>query len=429
MPPDAEPGPQPGAPSDIADPGLAEAGRARIGWAQRGMPVLRLIAERYTGEQPFAGLTVAACLHVTAETAGLVGALRAGGARVFLAASNPLSTQDDVAAALADAGTFVFARAGVDATSYAEHIHRALDPGPDLVIDDGGDLVDTLAGRPELAGNVRGGCESTSTGVLRLRRMAAAGALAFPMVAADATTTKRMFDSTAGTGQSVLDGVLRATNILLAGRAVVVAGFGPCGQGIAARAQGLGAQVIVTEVDPVRALDAVLRGYRVLPMREAAAAGEVIITATGSRDVVAAEHLAVLRDGAILANAGHFDAEVDVPALAEAAVKVTRDVRPHADEYTLPDGRRVVLLAEGRVVNLVAAEGNPPQVMDVSFAGQALVLRWLARDHQSLAAGVHDVPRAIDEEIARLTLEATGARIDTLTDAQRDYLNSWRAAP
>jgi adenosylhomocysteinase len=425
MAPDAQPGP----PSDIADPGLAEAGRARIGWAQRGMPVLRLITERYAGEQPFAGLTVAACLHVTAETAGLVGALRAGGARVFLAASNPLSTQDDVAAALADAGTFVFARAGVDAITYAAHIHRVLDPGPDLVVDDGGDLVDTLAGRPDLVANVRGGCESTSTGVLRLRRMAAAGALAFPMVAADATTTKRMFDSTAGTGQSVLDGVLRATNILLAGRAVVVAGFGPCGQGIAARAHGLGAQVIVTEVDPVRALDAVLRGYRVLPMREAAGVGEVIITATGSRDVVAAEHLAVLRDGAILANAGHFDAEIDVPALDGAAVKVTRDVRPHADEYTLPDGRRVVLLAEGRVVNLVAAEGNPPQVMDVSFAGQALVLRWLARDHESLGAGVHDVPRAIDEEIAGLTLESSGARIDTLTDAQRDYLNSWRAAP
>ena len=425
MAPDAQPGP----PSDIADPGLAEAGRARIGWARRGMPVLRLITERYAGEQPFAGLTVAACLHVTAETAGLVGALRAGGARVFLAASNPLSTQDDVAAALADAGTFVFARAGVDAISYAAHIHRVLDPGPDLVVDDGGDLVDTLAGRPDLVANVRGGCESTSTGVLRLRRMAAAGALAFPMVAADATTTKRMFDSTAGTGQSVLDGVLRATNILLAGRAVVVAGFGPCGQGIAARAHGLGAQVIVTEVDPVRALDAVLRGYRVLPMREAAGVGEVIITATGSRDVVAAEHLAVLRDGAILANAGHFDAEIDVPALDGTAVKVTRDVRPHADEYTLPDGRRVVLLAEGRVVNLVAAEGNPPQVMDVSFAGQALVLRWLARDHESLRAGVHDVPRAIDEEIAGLTLESSGARIDTLTDAQRDYLNSWRAAP
>ena len=335
-----------------------------------------------------------------------------------------------MAAALADAGTCVFARAGVDAVTYGEHIHRALDSCPDLVVDDGGDLVDTLSGqRPELVPGVRGGCESTSTGVLRLRRMAAAGALAFPMVATDATTTKRMFDNTAGTGQSVLDAVLRATNVLLAGRTVVVAGFGPCGQGIAGRASGLGAQVIVTEVDPVRALEAVLSGYQVLPMREAAAAADVIVTVTGSRDVVAAGHLAALRDGAILANAGHFDAEIDVRALAGAAVKVTRDVRPHADEYTLDDGRRVVLLAEGRVVNLVAAEGNPPQVMDVSFAGQALVLRWLARDHAALPPGVHGVPPDIDEEIARLTLESSGARIDTLTDAQRDYLNSWRAAP
>jgi adenosylhomocysteinase len=418
------------APNDIADAGLAEAGRARIGWAQRGMPVLRLLTERFAGEQPLAGLTVGACLHVTAETAALVIALRAAGAGVSLAASNPLSTQDDVAAALAAAGTRVFARAGVDEAGYAEHIHRALDSGPDLVIDDGGDLVDTLAGqRPELVPRVRGGCESTSTGVLRLRRMAAAGALAFPMVATDTTTTKRMFDNTAGTGQSVLDAVLRATNTLLAGRTVVVAGFGPCGRGIAARASGLGAQVIVTEVDPVRALDAVLSGYRVLPMGEAAATGDVIITVTGSRDVVAAGHLPVLRDGAILANAGHFDAEIDVAALAGAAVKVTREVRPHADEYTLDDGRRVLLLAEGRVVNLVAAEGNPPQVMDVSFAGQALVLCWLAREHAGLPAGVHEVPAAIDAEIARLTLESSGARIDTLTDAQREYLNSWRSAP
>ena len=258
--------------------------------------------------------------------------------------------------------------------------------------------------------------------------MAAAGALAFPMVATDTTTTKRMFDNTAGTGQSVIDALLRATNVLLAGRTVVVAGFGPCGQGVAGRASGLGAQVIVTEVDPVRALEAVLSGYQVLPMREAAAAADVIITVTGSRDVVAAGHLAALRDGAILANAGHFDAEIDLRALAGAAVKVTRDVRPHADEYTLDGGRRVVLLAEGRVVNLVAAEGNPPQVMDVSFAGQALVLRWLARDHAALPPGVHGVPPDIDAEIARLTLESSGARIDTLTDAQRDYLNSWRAA-
>ena len=415
--------------SDITDPGLAEAGRARIEWAQRGMPVLRLLAGRFSAQRPFAGLTIAACLHVTAETAGLVNALRAGGARVFLAASNPLSTQDDVAAALAAAGgaAAVFARAGVDRLGYDEHIHRALDAGPDLVIDDGGDLVNTLhEERPDLLTAVRGGCESTATGVIRLRRMADEGALAFPMVAADATTTKRMFDNTCGTGQSVIDGVLRATNTLLAGRVVVVAGYGACGRGIAEAARGLGAQVVVTEVDPVRALEAVLAGFRVLPMADAAPAGEVFITATGSRDVIAAGHLPALRDGAILANAGHFDVEIDVRALAEAAVKVTRDVRPHTDEYLLADGRRLLLLAEGRVVNLVAAEGNPPQVMDVSFAGQALVLAWLATAAAGLPAGVHAVPAEIDEQIARLTLESSGARIDTLTPAQREYLNSWR---
>jgi len=428
-------------PSDIADESLAGAGRARIEWAQRGMPVLRLITERFAAERPFAGLSVAACLHVTAETAGLVHALRAGGASVHLAASNPLSTQDDVAAALvAEGAAAVFARAGVDAFGYGEHIHRALDcgglrevapphqhRGPDLVVDDGGDLVNTLCEqRAELVPGVLGGVESVNTGVIRLRRMAEDGALPFPMVATDATTTKQMFDNTCGTGQSVIDGILRATNTLLAGRAVVVAGFGPCGQGIAERAKGLGAQVIVTEVDPVRALAAVLGGYRVLPMAEAAAAGEVLITATGSRDVIAAGHLPVLRDGAILANAGHFDAEIDVRALADAAVKVTRGVRPQADEYTLADGRRLVLLAEGRVVNLVAGEGNPPEVMDVSFAGQALALRWLARDHDGMPAGVHAVPPEIDAEIARLTLESSGATIDTLTPSQRDYLNSWR---
>jgi adenosylhomocysteinase len=404
-----------GPPSDIADAGLAEAGRARIGWAQRGMPVLRLITETFATERPLAGLRVAACLHVTAETAGLVQALRAAGASVFLAASNPLSTQDDVAAALAaDGEVAVFARSGVDRLTYDEHIHRALDGGPDLVVDDGGDLVNTLhAQRPELLAGVRGGCESTATGVIRLRRMAEDGALAFPMVAADATTTKRMFDNTCGTGQSVIDGILRATNILLAGRVVVVAGFGDCGRGIAEAARGLGAQVAVTEVDPVRALDAVLRGFRVLPMAQAAPVGEVFITATGSRDVIAAEHLPVLRDGAILANAGHFDVEIDVRALAEAAIKLTRD------------GRRLLLLAEGRVVNLVAAEGSPPQVMDVTFASQALVLGWLARA-DSLPAGVHAVPPAIDEQIARLTLEASGTRIDALTIAQQEYLRSWR---
>ena len=413
--------------SDIADPGLAEAGRARIEWAQRGMPVLRLISERFAAGRPFAGLTVAACLHVTAETAGLVNALRAGGARVFLAASNPLSTQDDVAAALATGAAAVFARAGVDRLTYDEHIHRVIDAGPDLVVDDGGDLVNTLhAERPEQLAAVRGGCESTATGVVRLRRMADEGALAFPMVAADATTTRRMFDNTCGTGQSVIDGVLRATNTLLAGRVVVVAGYGASGRGIAEAARGLGAQVIVTEVDPVRALEAVLAGFRVLPMAEAAPAGEVFITATGSRDVITGGHLPALRDGAILANAGHFDVEIDVRALAGAAVKITRDVRPHTDEYLLADGRRLLLLAEGRVVNLVAAEGSPPQVMDVSFAGQALVLGWLANDGAGLPAGVHAVPAEIDEEVARLTLESSGAQIDALTPAQQDYLNSWR---
>jgi adenosylhomocysteinase len=417
--------------SDITDPGLAEAGRARIDWAQRGMPVLRLIAERFAAERPFAGLTIAACLHVTAETAGLVNALQAGGARVFLAASNPLSTQDDVAAALAAGGAAtVYARAGLDRLTYDEHIHRALDAGgegPDLVMDDGGDLVNTLhAERPELLAAVRGGCESTATGVIRLRRMAAEGALAFPMVAADATTTKRMFDNTCGTGQSVIDGVLRATNILLAGRVVVVAGYGASGRGVAAAARGLGAQVVVTEVDPVRALEAALAGFRVLPMADAVPSGEVFITATGSRDVIAAGHLPALRDGAILANAGHFDVEIDVRALTEAAVKVTRDVRPHTDEYLLTDGRRLLLLAEGRVVNLVAAEGNPPQVMDVAFAGQALALGWLAGDGAALPPGVHAVPSEIDEQIARLTLESVGARIDALTPAQQEYLSSWR---
>ncbi len=413
---------------DIADPGLASTGLARIGWAQRSMPVLRGIAARFAAEQPLDGLRVAACLHVTAETAVLVGALRAGGAQVFLAASNPLSTQDDIAAALQTSGAaVVFARSGADLALYGEHIERALDAGPDLVVDDGGDLMEALhTQRPDLLGKVAGGCEATPAGVIRLHRMASEGTLAFPAVAADATGTRLMLDSTHGTGQSVIDGLLRATNILLAGRTVVVAGFGWCGRGIAQRARGLGAQVIVTEVDPVRALDAVMQGYRVLPMSAAAPLGEVFITATGSRDVIGAEHFAVLRDGAILANAGHFDVEIDVRALAGLAVSVLPGVRPHADEYVLADGRRLLLLAEGRIVNLVAAEGNPASVMDVAFAGQALVLAWLARSHESLLPGVHRVPPEIDDEVARLALAATGTAIDELTPAQQEYLSSWQ---
>lgn len=417
--------------SDIADPGLAGAGKARIGWARQAMPVLARITEQFTAGQPFAGLTVAACLHVTAETAVLVQALQAGGARVLLAASNPLSTQDDIAAALAASGAaVVFARAGADPRTYHDHIHQALAPGPDLIMDDGGDLVNTLhAERADLLPGVRGGCESTSTGVLRLRRMAAESALGFPVVAADETATKRVFDNTYGTGQSTLDGIIRATNLLLAGKVVVVAGYGACGRGIAERARGLGAQVIVTEVDPVRALEAIMSGLRVMPMEQAARLGEVFITATGSRDVIGGPELAAMRDGAILANAGHFDVEIDLPALAGQAASVSYDVRPHTDEYQLADGRRLLLLAEGRVVNLVAAEGNPASVMDVSFAGQALALAWVAGqagEDAGLAAGVYPVPAAIEDQIARLALAAAGAQIDVLSPAQQDYLRSWR---
>jgi adenosylhomocysteinase len=402
------------------------------------MPVLGLIGERFAAEQPLRGLTVAACLHVTAETAVLIRTLRRGGARVLLAASNPLSTQDDTAAALGDgdgehgdgehgdpgdSGVTVFARAGVDRETYYAHIASALDAAPDLVIDDGGDLANTLhQERPDLLAKVRGGCESTSTGVIRLRRMAAAGALAFPVVAANDTRARRMADNT---GQSVIDGILRATNTLLAGKTVVVAGFGACGQGIASRIRGLGGQVIVTEIDPVRGLDAVLQGFRVLPMLAAAALGEMFVTATGSRDVIAREHMAIMRDGAMLANAGHFDVEIDVRALDRLANAIHHDVRPHTDEYVLADGRRLLLLAEGRVVNLVAAEGHPAAVMDLSFGIQALALAWLATATEPLADRVYEVPESIDAEVARLKLASLGTQIDTLTPDQRDYLASW----
>jgi adenosylhomocysteinase len=392
------------------------------------MPVLGLLREEYASQRPFAGHRVAACLHVTAETAVLVGLITAGGGVVHLAASNPLSTQDDIAAALASQpGAFVNARSGVDRTTYYAHLHRALDCGPDLVMDDGCDLVNTLhTERPELLPGVIGGCESTSTGVVRLHRMAAADSLAFPVIAADGSVTRRMFDNGYGTGQSVLDGIIRATNILLAGKTVVVAGYGSCGSAIADRAAGLGAQVIVTEVDPLRALGAMMRGYRVLPMAAAALAGDVFITATGSRDVISGQHLAVMRDGAILANAGHFDVEIDVRALADLAITVNPGIRPHADEYVLSGGARLILLAEGRVVNLIAAEGNPAEVMDLTFAAQALALIWLTSGQASLAPGVHPMPVAIDSQVARLTLASLGARIDELTAAQQEYLASRR---
>jgi adenosylhomocysteinase len=400
------------------------------------MPLLAGLMARFTGQRPFEGLAVTACLHITAETAMLVRLLRAGGATVSLAASNPLSTQDDIAAALAARhGIAVFARSGVDRQEYYRHIELALRQpphghghghGPDLVIDDGGDLVNTLHTRAvNLLPTVKGGIESTTTGVIRLRRMAAEGALAFPVVAANDTAAKRLVDNTCGTGQSAIDGILRATNTLLAGKTVVVAGFGASGLGVAERARGFGAQVIVTEVNPVRALDASLRGFRVLPMALAAPLGEVFITATGSVDVIDAGHIAAMRDGAILANAGHFDTEIDVRALAEAAIEVRQDVRPHVDAYDLDDGRTVLLLAEGRVVNLVAAEGHPPEVMDLAFGIEALALAWLAGNADKLSADVHDVPADIDAEAARLMLATMGTSIDALTPAQEAYLATW----
>ena len=394
------------------------------------MPLLTALHQRFAKDRPFDGLAVAACLHITAETAMLVRLLQAGGAAVALAASNPLSTQDDIAAALAiNHGIAVFARAGVDRKGYYRHIEAALhnNTAPDLVIDDGGDLVNTLhTTAAALLPNVKGGCESTATGVIRLRRMAAEGALAFPVIAANDTAVKRMVDNTCGTGQSAIDGILRATNTLLAGKTVVVAGFGASGRGVAEYARGFGAHVIVTEIDPVRALDASLRGFRVLPMGQAAPLGEVFVTVTGSVDVINADHLSVMRDGAILANAGHFDVEIDVRALTGLAVAVHPDVRPHVDAYELADGRTLLLLAEGRVVNLVAAEGHPPEVMDLAFGIEALALAWLAGNTDKLPAGVHEVPADIDAEAANLVLTATGTSIDALTPAQLAYRESWR---
>jgi adenosylhomocysteinase len=413
---------------EVADRGLAAAGVRRIEWADRSMPVLRAVRERFAAERPFRDLRIAACLQVTAETAGLLRALAAGGARVTLAASNPLSTQDDTAAALvAEYGIGVYARAGTDHEGYYLHLDAAADTRPDLVIDEGGDLVNVLhTGADERAAEVLAGCEGTTTGVIRLRQMEREGVLRFPVVAVNDTPTKRMLDNRYGTGQSTFDGIMRATGALLAGRTVVICGYGYCGTGLAERARGLGARVVVTEVDPVRALDAVLQGYTVLPVDRAAVTGDVFVTATGGRDALRAEHFAVMRDGAILANAGHFDVEIDVAALAGLADEVRPGVRPHVDEYVLPDGRALLLLAEGRVVNLTAAEGNPAQVMDIAFTTEALTAAWLAHRHAVLAPAVHDVPADLDREVADLELAALGVHIDTLTHPQRDYLTSWR---
>ncbi len=414
-------------PADIADPSLAPEGIRRIEWAAREMPVLRKIRERFEREQPLRGIRMACCLHVTTETANLVLTLKTGGADVRLCASNPLSTQDDVAAALVtEYGIPVFAICGEDAKTYYRHIHQALEHRPHLTMDDGADLVATIhKERRELLQSVVGGTEETTTGVIRLRAMAAEGALGYPIVAVNESATKHLFDNRYGTGQSTIDGIIRATNVLLAGKVFVVAGYGWCGRGVAMRARGMGAQVVVTEVDPVKALEAVMDGFRVMPMAEAAPIGDIFVTLTGDCNVIDRQHLEAMKDGAIVANSGHFDNEINVRALAAMAEGVRR-IREHVDEYRLADGRRIYLLGEGRLVNLAASEGHPAAVMDMSFANQALASEWIAQHHPKLERQVYSLPKELDEEIARLKLEAMGVRIDTLTEEQRRYLASWQ---
>lgn len=411
---------------DIKDLKLAEGGRRRIEWAAREMPVLGLIRERFAKEQPFKGLRISACLHVTTETANLMHTLQAGGADVVLTASNPLSTQDDVAACLVTHYEIpVFAIKGEDNVVYYKHIHAALDHKPHLTMDDGADLVSTLhKERRDLLENIIGGTEETTTGVIRLRAMAADGALAYPIIAVNDAMTKHLFDNRYGTGQSTIDGIIRATNVLLAGKNFVVAGYGWCGRGLAMRARGMGANVIVTEVDPLKALEAVMDGYRVMPMLEAAKIGDIFCTVTGDINVIDRHHLEVMKDGAILANSGHFNVEINIPALEEMAVS-KRLVRPFVEQYELKDGRSIFLLGEGRLINLAAAEGHPASVMDMSFANQALSLEYLVKHADKMERRVYSVPEEIDREIARLKLAAMGVEIDTLTPQQLAYLNSW----
>ncbi|MGH2657439.1 MAG: adenosylhomocysteinase [Actinomycetota bacterium] len=411
---------------DVKDLGLAEKGRGRIDWASREMKVLTLIKERFEKERPLAGMRVAACLHVTTETAYLLETIRAGGAEVAVCASNPLSTQDDVAAALCEQdGIDTYAIRGEDQETYYGHIRSVLDHHPHVTMDDGADLVSTLhKERPEQVGEVIGGTEETTTGVIRLRAMAEDGALGYPIVAVNDARTKHLFDNRFGTGQSTIDGILRATNLLMAGRVVVVCGYGMCGRGVASRARGLGARVVVTEVSPVIALEAAMEGFEVLPLREAVRAGEVFVTVTGDTSVIRREHIEAMKDGAVLANSGHFDVEIDTGALEALSVE-RRRIREHVDEYRMPDGRRINLLAEGRLVNLAAAEGHPASVMDMSFANQALCVEWIVKQGAGLGKAVHTVPTEIDDDVARLKLQSMGIEIDELTQEQEAYLRSW----
>jgi adenosylhomocysteinase len=413
---------------DVRDVRLARDGVNRIEWAAREMPVTKLIRERFAKEQPLKGVRIGACLHVTTETANLMLALKEGGAEVVLCASNPLSTQDEVAAALSvEYGIPTYAIKGEDNETYYKHLAAVLDAQPQLTMDDGCDLVAMLhKERKELLGTVKGGTEETTTGVIRLRGMNSAGVLRYPIIAVNEADTKHMFDNRYGTGQSTLDGIIRATNVLFAGKNVVVAGYGWCGRGFASRARGLGAQVIVTEVDPIRALEAVMDGFRVMPMAEAAEVGDIFCTVTGDVNVIDKTHLDVIKDGAIVANSGHFNDEINIKAL-ESMAEGRREIRPFVEEFTLGDGRKVFLLGEGRLINLAAAEGHPASVMDMSFANQSLSVEHLVLNDGKIAVGVHDVPKEIDREVARLKLTAMGIGIDTLTAEQEAYLSSWES--
>jgi adenosylhomocysteinase len=411
---------------DVRDINLAEGGRRRIEWAENEMPVLRQIRERFAKERPLKGAKISACLHVTTETANLMRTLQIGGADTFLCASNPLSTQDDVAASLVTHFEIpVYAIKGEDTETYYQHIHATLDTKPHMTMDDGADLVSTLhKERRELLDGVQGGTEETTTGVIRLRAMAADGALAYPIIAVNDAMTKHFFDNRYGTGQSTVDGIVRATNILLAGKTFVVSGYGWCGRGLAMRVRGMGANVIVTEVDPLSALEAVMDGFRVMPMIEAAPIGDIFCTLTGDVNVIDRPHFEVMKDGAIVSNSGHFNVEINIPVLEEMASEKRRS-RQFVEEYILADGRRINLLAEGRLINLAAAEGHPASVMDMSFANQALSLEYILQHAGELENKVYTIPEDIDREIARIKLESMNIKIDTLTKEQQKYLTSW----
>ncbi len=410
---------------DIKDTSLAEAGRLRIEWASREMPVIKLIRDRFTKEKPLNGIRIAGCLHITTETANLALALKEGGADIVLCASNPLSTQDDVAAALVEDGIPTNAIKGEDEETYYKHINTALDHKPQLTVDDGADLVSTLhVKRSNLISNLIGGTEETTTGVIRLRSLEKAGKLKYPIIAVNDAQTKYLFDNRYGTGQSTIDGITRATNILWAGKEVVICGYGWCGRGIALRAKGLGSQVIVTEVEPLRALEAVMDGYQVMPLMEAASVGDIFITIAGDKNVIDKAHLQIMKDGAILANSGHFNVEINIPAL-ESMAHSKRRIRSFVDEYTLNNGRHLYLLGEGRLINLAAAEGHPASVMDMSFANQALSLEYMVKNRERLKPKIYPVPEEIDKQIARLKLNSMGINIDSLTLEQKEYLTSW----